>query len=373
VTAPPRQKDPFDLEISDRAPEGWSNLLDRDPAAEYTHTQHWTETVCAHLTGAKAFWVSLRRSGELVGGLNAVSRSSVRKVLGLPLRINRLDSSYAGTSGGPVIAADLEREDRDRAFRQLVAALGVRRRGLLGSCGLALSPAQEKIFGGWLGSGSDWVRQDAPTAVVSLSGGIEQVDRERLVMNKRNERNRGLRRGAEVFATDDADLLAEYYEIYLQASRLWGVTPVPLGLLQGLLKDEEGRVFFTCVRLEGRVIGGHLNLHFGDRVLAWNGVTDPEFARTHFPATLCFWGDLVEACRRGAAWLDFGGSGNVSSLEGFKKYFGATLQMRGFYIRDGAATKLLRQGRDLLRPSRTRESRLRWHDARPGPDEREGP
>jgi len=356
----------FNLEMSDQAPSGWTDLLARDPAAEYTQSRYWTKTVCHHLPAARALWLTVRRSGDLVGGLNAVERPSSGNILGLAMGRQRLDSSFEGTSGGPVIAGDLDQQDRDKIFGLLVDALGTHRSGLLGSCAMVLSPAQEERFGRLMRPNSGWVRHDAQTAVVSLSGGIDQVEKERLVMNKRNERNRGLRRGAEVFATDDPALLQEYYGIYDQAARHWGIDPVPCSLLQALLGDDDNRVFFTCVRLEGKVIGGHLNLHFGHKVLAWNGVTDPRYARTHFPATLCFWGDLMEACRRGAVWLDFGGSGSVGSLAGFKKYFGAELQMRGLYVRDSSLTGLLRKGRDLWQGRRGISSPQKWHDSTPG-------
>jgi len=362
VNAPSGNDSSFSLEISDRAPDDWDHLLSRDPAAEYTHTRYWTDAVCDHLAGAQALWVTLRKSGELVGGLSAVRRSLRRKVLGLPLGFTRLASSFEGTSGGPVVAGDLAVPVQERVFGDLVDGLAEQNRGVLGSCALVLSPVQEKKFGPLMGRFPRWTRQEAPTALVSLAGGIDQVDRERLVMNKRNERNRGLRRGAEVFATDDAQLLARYYRIYERAADLWGIEPVPAGLLQALLRDEQGRVFFTCVRLEGQVIGGHLNLHYGDKVLAWNGVTDPRFARTHFPATLCFWGDMVEACRRNARWLDLGGSGSVGSLAGFKKYFGAELRVRGLYTRDSWGAGLVRKGHRAWRNRRAGAGGRRWHD-----------
>jgi hypothetical protein len=352
----------FSLEISDQAPNDWDDLLSRDPAAEYTHTRYWTDAVCSHLPGAGALWLTLRKSGELVGGLSAIRRSVLRKVMGLPLGFTRLVSSYEGTSGGPVVAVDLAAPLQDRIFGDLVEGLAEQRSGPLGSCALVLSPVQEEKFGPLMGRLQGWQRQEVPTALVSLADGIDQVDQERLVMNKRNERNRGLRRGAEVFATDDAQLLAQYYRIYDRAAGHWGIEPVPVELLQALLRDEKGRVFFTCVRLEGQVIGGHLNLHYGDKVLAWNGVTDPRFARTHFPATLCFWGDMVEACRRQAGWLDLGGSGSVGSLSGFKKYFGAELRVRGLYTRDSWGAQLVKKGRQVWRNRRAGSGAQRWHD-----------
>ena len=356
---------PFSLDISDRAPDDWAGLLSRDPAAEFTHSQYWSDTVCSHLPGAGAVWLSLRRSGNLVGGLNAVGRTSTRKVLGLPLGLKRLESSLDGTSGGPVIDGNLDVAEQDHVFGKLVDFLADQRRGLLGSCTMVLSPVQEERFGPAMLTRPGWARMDASAAVVSLPDSIDQRDNNPLVKNKRNECSRGLRRGAEVFVTYEEALLGEYYVIYERAARHWSIDPAPQSLLQALLRDGDGRVFFTCVRLEGKVIGGHLNLHYGDKVLAWNGVTDPRYARTHFPSTLCFWGDMVEACRRGAAWLDFGGSGGMASLASFKKYFGAELQVRGLYVRDSISVGLVKKGREILRSKGGASSPDRWHDSGP--------
>lgn len=372
MTAVDNIGDLFQLEISERAPDDWSDLLSRDPSAEYTQTKYWTEAVCAHLPNARAVWLSLRRSGVLVGGLNAVERTN-KKSRGLIPGRRRLESSLEGTTGGPVVARDLESLEQDHVFGMLIDGLTGLGLGPLGTCAMVLGPTQEKRFGPLMRNRSGWVRKDAPTAAVSLDGGIEQVEKTRLVRTKRNERNRGLRRGVEVFPTEEMELLRQYYGIYEQASRHWGIEPSPLALLETLLRDGAGRVFFICVRFEGKVIGGHLNLHLGQRVLAWNGVTDPALSRSHFPATLCFWGDLVEACRRDAAWLDMGGSGGVGSLVGFKKYFGAELQMRGLYLRDSLAARLLRRGRDLWRSRPGTASPVRWHDVVSGSDSGESP
>ncbi len=363
----------FRLEISERAPDDWSDLLSRDPSAEYTQTRYWTEAVCAHLPQARAVWLSLRRSGVLVGGLSAVERTGEKKFRGLMPGRRRLESSLEGTSGGPLVAGDLESPEQDHAFGMLVDAYSDLELGSLGTRAMVLDPTREKRFGPLMQSLPGWVRTDVSTAAVSLEGGIEQVEKSRLVRTKRNERNRGLRRGVEVFPTGDVELLREYYGIYARASRHWGVEPSPLTLLEALLQDGDDRVFFICVRFEGKVIGGHLNLHYGDRILAWNGVTDPAMSRSHFPATLCFWGDLVEACQRGAAWLDMGGSGGVGSLVGFKKYFGAELQMRGLYVRDSLAAGILRRGRDAWRSRPGTATTVRWHDVGAGSGKGESP
>jgi hypothetical protein len=352
----------FAFDISDRAPDDWPGLLSRDPSAEYSQTRYWIDAVCTHLPDARPVWLTMRRDGVLVGGMCAVERLSGSKAAGLIPRRKRMESSLEGTTGGPLVAYDLEQAEEEHVFNRLVDGYGSATVGWLGTRALVLGPTQEKRFGSLMQSRPEWVRTDAPTAAVSLQGGPDTVQSTRLVRTKRNERNRALRRGVELINSQDLELLREYYGIYLQATRHWGIEASPLALLEYLLQDPGGRVFFICARFEGQVIGGHLNLNFGPRVMAWNGVTDPAFSRSHFPSTLCFWGDMVEACRRGAAWLDMGGSGGVDSLVGFKKYFGAELQMRGLYVRDSLAAGIIRKGRDRWRARPGIAPAPRWHD-----------
>ncbi len=346
---------------TDVPPDDWDDLVRSAPGAEYTHTAHWLSAACRCFPHTGALVLTVRRDQRLVAGLSAV----VRRVG--PLK--RFDSSLEGTSGGPLLHEDLDTDSRRLLFLVLAEEFRMRRRGLLTACGLALNARSEREFGHLLQMDSPWQRHDSATAVVSLAGGIEAVEKNKLVMNKRNERNRGLRRGAEVFATKDPVWLEKYYPIYLQAARHWGIAPVPETFLEDLLMGSgqgAGDVFFTCVKLADKVIGGHLNLHLGDRVFAWNGVTDPAYARTHFPATLCFWGDMVEACRRHAQWLDFGASGVASSLLTFKKYFGAEMQERGFYTSESGAMGVVRTVRRSLTGRLPQRLANRWHDSSRG-------
>ncbi|MCB1183438.1 GNAT family N-acetyltransferase, partial [bacterium] len=339
-------------------PDGWGDLLAACADADYSHTTHWQRCACAHQPGAAPLWLTARSAGRLVGGLVAVG--GPRRLAGGLVRVQRLDSSLDGTSGGPLVRDDLPATRRDAVFDALVAAFAGRRRGGWSAATFALNPGSEARFGARLAGAGNWIRHDSPTAMIPLAGGAEAVAKDCWNNTKRNERNRGLKRGAEVVVTRDPDLVAAYHPLHVAASAHWGLPPVPLGRLQDLLRDPDDRVFFTCVRLEGRVIGGHLCLHHGERVFAWNGVTDPAFARSHFPGTLCFWGDVQEACRRGAAWLDIGASGGVHSLEGFKKYLGAEIRPRGWYVAESGPVRVLRRVRERLAAGRGAAPR-RWH------------
>ena len=354
-------------------PPQWENLLEADGGADFFHTLTWTRAAAAAYPELSPLWVTAelqepgQESGEMVGGLVGVRRSSRVLLLGSSAHfLSHLD----GTSGGPLVAAHLPAWQQERVFGALVDRALTLRQGLLCSCGLSLNTDHERRFGTFLAGDPRFRRRQVPAAVIDLSGGPEKVEMERFAKNKRNERNRGLRRGAEILVTRDREYVRRYYPIYVQATSTWGIDPVPLAFLEQLLEDPEERVFFTCVLVDGRVAGGHLNLQFGTQVMAWNGVTDPDLARSHFPATVAVWGDVVEACRRSAVKLDLGASGGVVSLAGFKKHFGATMENRGFYLNESGGLRVARRvqrwvarWRVFLGPE---QSRRRWHDAGAG-------
>lgn len=354
------------IEREDSPPPEWEQLLEADPCSDYFHTAHWTTSARDHHPGLEAFWLCARFEGRLVGGLAGVSRTKP---------VVRWESNLEGTSGGPLLDSSLEDTLRQYVFQELMAAYLGLRSSALGTTCVSLNHSQEASIGQWLRrSDVAWACQDTPAAVIPLDGGLEFVEMNCLNKNKRNERNRGLRRGARVEITNDANLLAAYYPIYEKASLRWNLPGAPLAFLQALLADGSSaspgnsRTFFTCIMLDDQVIGGHLNLQYRDRVIAWNGVTDPQFAKTHFPATLAVWGDIEESCRREARLLDLGGSGGVVSLSGFKKNFGATDEMRGHYVLDSMGMKILRGGRKLLQGLRSGSSDQkpkRWHDKAP--------
>jgi len=337
----------LNLQIGGEPPADWDDLLKADMDADFFHTSVWTTAVGRCYGDKTTLWLTVRLRDRLVGGMAVLHTRGGR--------VDLLESNILGTSGGPVIARDLPVDFAGSLFLLLVDHFHQLRSGLLGSLSLSLNPGHEKRFGHLLVDDFRWIRHDHPTAVVPLVGGFEVVQGGRQKKTKRTEGTRALKRGVEVEISRDPELLAEYYPLYLQATKRWGVEPTPLSLLRELLIGPPGsegqveQVFFTCVTLDGRVIGGHLNLHYGDRVIAWNGVTDPNLARQYFPATAAIWADLEESCRRGALWLDLGGSGGDAKLKEFKRHFGAQEQARGWYTSDTIALRLLRFGRDSWR------------------------
>jgi len=354
------------LTVSGKAPSDWNELMEADRDSDFFHSLTWAKSVCRHYPGMKSVYLILRSGEDLVGGLVAFQRRS-GSAGGLA---TRLDSGFDGASGGPIPHAGLSTDRQEEIFQILLQRFLSLRSRLFGVCTISLNAGHEQRFGHLVQKQQCFNRSDITGAAVDLTGGSEDVSARLMTMNKRNERNKGLRRGAEIIVSDDINLVAEYYAIYQSASLHWGIDPVPLAFLQDLLVEGGGQVFFVAIVVDGKVVGGHLNLHQGERVIAWNGVTNPEYSRTHYPATLCMWGDIVEACQRGATWLDMGASGGVASLVGFKKYFGAVLEERSLYVNESPLFSLMLKVRDLFQSgSQTAKespekkgSLNRWHD-----------
>ncbi|MHB8078237.1 MAG: GNAT family N-acetyltransferase [Candidatus Krumholzibacteriia bacterium] len=301
-------------------PAGWDALLAADPDATFFHTPLWSDALRRHAGGVTPLWFVAREGGRCLGGLSAVTRRRG------PLRL--LQSHFDGTAGGPLIAPDLPEPARDAVAAALLERWArAARRPDVAAASLILAPAADARWGGGLAR-LGWRRRDLPFAAIPLAGGPAAVEYGVLPKNRRNERNRALRRGCTAGVTTDPGVLAEYYPIYLTAARRWGVAPTPEALLRELLVRGDGAAFLSWVRRDGRLVGGHVCFRHGAEVVAWNGATLPEHAEV-FPATLLVWTDVVEACRGGAQRLDLGGSGGIAGVARFKELLGARFAVRG--------------------------------------------
>ncbi len=306
----------------DVPPPDWAALVARVSVASFFYRPLWTEAVARHYPGATPLWLEVRRAGELIGGLAAVARSRHR--------LRRYASHLDGTSGGPLVASDLSPTDQQEVF----GALADRYADLVGGrtvqASISLAADTELRFGSLL-SDRGFERRDVSGAVIPLDGGLAYVERHVLSNNRRNERNRAVKRGCSAGSSVDRAKLAEFHAIYRAATRHWGVEPAPLSLLEELAERGEGRAFLIYVEYEDRVIGGHFCVHDGDRLVAWVGATLPEHNRQLFPATLIVWQEIAEGCTRGARYLDLGGSGGIGTLNRFKRLLGADTEVRGHY------------------------------------------
>lgn len=329
--------------VATSIPGDWGDLLSHVAAVPFTAQAGWTRLAAHHYPGATSRWLQVRQGDDLLGGMAVLAR---------PRRgLVRLESSFDGTEGGPQIRSDLSSQQRGSVVRALGRALAGQLKGRAGLAAMTLAGEHAEADAGILAE-EGWLRQDYEAAVVPCTGGLDHVGRELWTNNRRNERNRGLKRGCSLHGGADADALARWYPLYEAKARQWAQAPVPLGFLQDLLTEFPDQMCFGHVRLEGEVIAGHLGFISGDRLVAWQGAARPDLARTHFLTTLLYWRDLMTACERGLQAVDFGGCVGRDSLWDFKRRCGAEPSRRIQLVRrswvgraHGLLAMVLRHGR----------------------------
>jgi CelD/BcsL family acetyltransferase involved in cellulose biosynthesis len=304
----------------------------------FTGTGAWTANLCAHLPHRTGAWAAVVDAGETVGGL-----AWIENVRG-PFRT--LEAHHAGLSCDLLLHPRLDPDRRRAVLASLLGAWtdAARAPRTLAATLHVAGPAADDVAVPLAAAG--FRRTAVPVAYFPLTQGLEHVESHLLKKNRRNERNRSLRRGCMTGVTSDPAVIDEFLPIYGAATRRWGTRPIPSGLLRGLLADGDGRVYCTTVRRDGALLGAHLCLQAAGTVIVWVGAT-AEGLDDVSPATLLIWADLEEACRRGAACLDLGGHGGQRGVAQFKELLGALTLERAMWRRTsrlGAAALALRRG-----------------------------
>jgi len=328
-------------------PPGWDDFLRRVPDAELAAGSTWTALATRAYADAHARWFVAEHGGEVAGGMAVVAR----RLRGLI----RLESSFDGTIAGPQVAGDLPEPLQDAVFEALAGALAAQVAGRTAVAAFTVASPEARRRARAL-AGSGWRVAAFPAAVVDCRQGLAHVERDLWTNNRRNERNRGFKRGCTIAAETDPDVVPDWYPLYVPQAAGWAQAPVPSAFLQGLLREFPGRAVLNAVRLEGRLVGGHFCLRSRDRLVAFQSAVRPDLLNTHFLTTLLYWQDIVYACEQGLAAVDFGGSVGRDSLWDFKRRCGAEPEERCQLQKRSGLGRLVqfaaRQGR-------------RWREIRP--------
>lgn len=309
------------LRVEAAAPAEWDRFLERVPAAELSATALWTTLAARHYPGAWPLWLCVESpQGELLGGMPLLGQRR--------WGCTRLQSSFDGNVAGPQIAADLPADVQDRIFgelcRWLAAQIGGRT--VLGVITVADSDARRRL--NEFGRRNRWQPVSYQSAVLDCRPGVARIEAEVWTKNRRNERNRGLRRGCTLNCERDHAALQEWYRIYLAQALGWAQAPVPLGFLHDLLRGQSERVLLNTVRLGGRIVGGHYCLVSRGRLLPFLSGAEATLASTHFLNTLLYWQDILYACGAGLQAVDFGGCLGRDGLWDFKRRCGGQPEER---------------------------------------------
>lgn len=324
----------------EKPPGGWSELQDANGGCEFTQSQLWTDLAASHYPAARPRYIVAEVGGRLVGGLPLVARRRAGLV--------RLESSFDGTLGGPLLHPELEVRERHDVVRSLMGGVLDQLRGRTGLAVVTLAASEAPDLAEDPGV-RRWRCERYESAIVDCREGLDHVDTALWTNNRRNERNRGLKRGCALRSSVDSGDIARWYPLYEAKARQWAQAPVPLGFLQQLTQEAPDRVCFDHVVHDGEIVAGHFCFVSRQRLVAWQGAARPDLARSHFLTTLLYWRNIETACERGLEGVDFGGCVGRDSLWEFKRRCGALPEERCQYLAVSDYGRLHRLVTDLIR------------------------
>ena len=291
----------------DRAPDGWSGLLDLDPDATPGHRPELWQALAAALPGFEPRVIEIVEDGRLVGGMplvierrgpllwiHALPYLLPAAPIALPGRKREVDLAAAGALG------ELQREAR--------------------ACGgewACYRPVGETIAAGALeraGGETRWME----AAVVDLSAGAETARR---AMERKARQDVTRTRLHGVRFDEEPAALEEGYALHARQARSWGAyRPLPLELSRRLL---ENGVAHLMVARDGRgALCATLALDGPHETFVWWSGSHPGARGAEaFPGLL--WWTAEWAAARGRARLDLGASRGLEPIERFKRSLGA--------------------------------------------------
>jgi len=296
--------------------------------AHYFQGSSWSSAISSNYPGCDAVWITAFQDDAPVGGMALIC---VTRAM-----FTQLYSNYEGTFGGPFCLTTLSDEEKSRVNSMLLEEFVKLSSGIKV---IASTVCTSSFEAGNILTSAGFEMQHFTGASISLDDGYNHVEMNVIKKNRRNERNRSLKRGCTTGVTNDPKIIDEYYPIYLKATRRWGTKPVSEQLLKDLMAYSNDEAFMSWVRLDGKLIGGHLNFSAGGIVTAWNGATDLEL-KDVFPASVLIFTDVEEACSRGCTLLDLGAHGGVEGVEQFKRMFGAGSDRRIIFTKKTAIKRM---------------------------------
>ena len=306
-------------------PAAWALLAQGDDDGTFFHDPTWMHALTATYPGFQARYVVAREdNGRLAGGLPAVAavRAGLTQLLSMPFGTYAMPLVAGGASQSPARVRALLGE----AWRREATRSGVVRAHLV-----PFSTTQRDPGAAWLPAA--WRRVER-THIIPLAVGFEEIWFKRYDKENRTASRKAVRLGVVVGEERGAAAGETLDRLYRTQSMEWSDhAAYRPGLLQRLAETGGERVRVWVARHEGEAVFAAMVFYHRDTVTPWvSGSTAG--ARALCAGNLLHKVIIEDACRRGFAAYNFGGSGGIAGIEAFKVAFGGEAVDYASYLRE---------------------------------------
>lgn len=181
------------------------------------------------------------------------------------------------------------------------------------------------------------------THVLPLEQGFEYLWKKRFVGKTRTAVRKAEKSGVKVLEASLLENVRQFYKLYVETSRRWGVSipSQPLRFYENLYKFGSPYVRLTLAIKDDVAIGGLVNLYYAKNVFCWMNAFLKEYA-AFVPVKLLMKESIEQACNESYRLYNFGASGNLEGVRKFKESFGAEKAEVKHYLVQSRLGKLAR-------------------------------
>lgn len=316
----------------------WAELLERYPHRSPFHHEGWARVLATSDTALDVFWLlAVDSDGRYLGGVPLIRQRkfSLIRFLSMPY----------GTYGG-LVSAECDQEVEVELLRSLKGVLA-KSRSLSFACALPpdCGPWPDRLR---LVLGVPTVLEMS-THILELNGDFVRIwegyqKRNRAIIRK------AIAAGAGVSVVSGPKAATTLHGLYTRQAGGWSDhRPYKYRLIEGCA-TYEGRAFSQIwqASIDGRVLSSLLAFYNDREVFPWLMGSTPECRNLGINNYLV--SEIIrDACNRGLARVNLGGSMGNPGIEHFKRALGGIKTPTYHYIWDGRLFSMARRARNALR------------------------
>ena len=158
------------------------------------------------------------------------------------------------------------------------------------------------------------------THLLDLTGGFDQFWKQ---YEDRDQARKARKANIQILMAKDLEDYKNYYEMYLDSARRWGLNNLqPWVLYKNLCLMSNDYMKLWLAKLDNQIIAGIILGYFNQNVIYW-GAAFYHKSQQYRPNNLLHTEAIKDACEKGYKVYDFLPSGGNKGVEKFKESFGA--------------------------------------------------